>query len=112
MTGEPGAPTITILVDNRAEQGLLSEHGFSAWVEVAGRRLLFDMGQGPALEGNADKLGIDLRAADTLGCSHAGLVNTLQHALRLSDEPRLHAVLGGFHLTEASERQVHGRHAA
>jgi 7,8-dihydropterin-6-yl-methyl-4-(beta-D-ribofuranosyl)aminobenzene 5'-phosphate synthase len=231
MTPGPSALTITILVDNRAEQGLLSEHGFSAWVEGAGRRLLFDTGQGPALEGNTDKLGIDLRTADTLvlshghydhtggvplvigrapgveiyahpaatgpryvvrdgaatpiampgaarsaletahagmhwvaqplevaagvgitgpiprltdyedtggpffvdadgsrrdpilddlalwvrtdrglvvivGCSHAGLVNTLHYAQRLSDEPRLHAVLGGFHLIEASEARL------
>ena len=28
-----------------------------------------------------------------VGCSHAGLVNTLHHALRLSGETRLHAVL-------------------
>jgi 7,8-dihydropterin-6-yl-methyl-4-(beta-D-ribofuranosyl)aminobenzene 5'-phosphate synthase len=226
MSTEPGAARITILVDNKAAEGLLGEHGFSAWIEVAGRRLLFDTGQGTALAGNADRLGIDLHTADTLvlshghydhtggvplfiarvptaeiyvhpaatgpryslrdcvakpiampaaartalevhpvgvrwttrsqqlatclgltgpiprltdfedtggpffvdadgvqpdpitddlalwmrtdrglvvvvGCSHAGLVNTLRHALKLSGEPRLHAVLGGFHLGEA-----------
>jgi 7,8-dihydropterin-6-yl-methyl-4-(beta-D-ribofuranosyl)aminobenzene 5'-phosphate synthase len=228
MSKETGAAKITIIVDNKAAEGLLCEHGFSAWIEVAGRRLLFDTGQGAALAGNADRLGIDLRTADTLvlshghydhtggvplviaraptaeiyahpaatgprysirdgvakqismpaaartalethavgvrwtaraveltaglgitgpiprltdfedtggpffvdadgaqpdpitddlalwmlmdrglvvvvGCSHAGLVNTLRHALKLSGEPRLHAVLGGFHLNEASE---------
>lgn len=225
------AITITVLVDNVAAEGLAFEHGFSAWLEIAGRRLLFDTGQGTALEGNADKLGIDLRTADMLvlshghydhtgglplvigrapaveiyahpavtgpryairagiaktvampaaaraalegrtagvswvtgpleltagvgvtgpipritdyedtggpffvdeegrqadlipddlalwvradaglvvvvGCSHAGLVNTLHHALRLSGETRLHAVLGGFHLGEASETRL------
>jgi len=228
MSKGTGAAKITIIVDNKAAEGLLSEHGFSAWIEVAGRRLLFDTGQGATLAGNADKLGIDLRTVDTLvlshghydhtggvplviarsptaetyvhpeatgprysirdgvakqiampaaartalethavgvrwttrkvqlaaglgitgpiprltdfednggpffvdtdgaqpdpiaddlalwmhtdrglvvvvGCSHAGLVNTLRHALKLSGEPRLHAVLGGFHLNEASE---------
>ena len=228
MSKGTAAAKITITVDNKATEGLLCEHGFSAWVEVAGRRLLFDTGQGAALAGNSDKLGIDLRTADTLvlshghydhtggvplliaraptaeiyahpaatvpryllrdgvmkpiampaaartslevhpvgvrwttrsqqlaiglgltrpiprltgfedtggpffvdaggaqpdpiaddlalwmrtdrglvvvvGCSHAGLVNTLRHALKLSGEPRLHAVLGGFHLNEASE---------
>ncbi len=228
-----GASTtrITIVVDNRAEQGLRSEHGFSAWIEVAGRRLLFDTGQGATLANNADRLGIDLRTADTLvlshghydhtgglplviaraptaeifahpaatgprysvrdgeakpiampaaartalathavgvhwttralqltdgvgvtgpvprltdyedtggpffvdadgtrpdpivddlalwmradrglvvlvGCSHAGLVNTLRHALGSSGETRLHAVLGGFHLIKASEPRL------
>jgi 7,8-dihydropterin-6-yl-methyl-4-(beta-D-ribofuranosyl)aminobenzene 5'-phosphate synthase len=228
MTAGTGAVKITIVVDNKAEPGLLCEHGFSVWIEAAGRRLLFDTGQGAALPANADRLGIDLRSADTVvlshghydhsgglplvitlaptaeiyahpsatgprysirdgaaksiamptaartalevhavgvhwtpralrltgsmgitgpiprltdyedtggpffidadgaqpdpiaddlalwmrtdrglvvvaGCSHAGLVNTLRHALKLSGEPRLHAVLGGFHLIEASE---------
>ncbi len=225
------AITITVLVDNVAAEGLASEHGFSAWLEIEGCRLLFDTGQGAALEGNADKLGIDLTTTDVLvlshghydhtgglplvigrapeveiyahpavtspryairagvakpiamptaaraalearaaglhwitgsqeltsgvgvtgpiprmtdyentggpffvdeegrqpdpilddlalwlrteeglvvvvGCSHAGLVNTLHHALHVSGETRLHAVLGGFHLGEASETRL------
>ncbi len=41
-----------------------------------------------------------------VGCSHAGLINTLRYAQRLSGEPRIHAVIGGFHLTGASERRL------
>ena len=70
MSDLVGAPRITILVDNKANAGLLAEHGFSVWVEVAGRRLLFDTGQGPALAGNPGKLGVALHAADTLVLSH------------------------------------------
>ena len=33
------------------------------------------------------------------GCGHAGAVNIVRHALRLTGVDRLHAVLGGFHLT-------------
>ncbi len=33
------------------------------------------------------------------GCGHAGVVNILHHARRLSGEDRIHAVLGGFHLS-------------
>jgi 7,8-dihydropterin-6-yl-methyl-4-(beta-D-ribofuranosyl)aminobenzene 5'-phosphate synthase len=40
------------------------------------------------------------------GCCHAGLVNTLRHAVALSGETRLHAVLGGFHLNAASEERL------
>jgi 7,8-dihydropterin-6-yl-methyl-4-(beta-D-ribofuranosyl)aminobenzene 5'-phosphate synthase len=32
------------------------------------------------------------------GCGHAGIVNICRYAQRLTNEPRLHAVLGGFHL--------------
>ena len=33
------------------------------------------------------------------GCSHAGIVNTVKHALKAAQIGKLHAVLGGFHLT-------------
>jgi 7,8-dihydropterin-6-yl-methyl-4-(beta-D-ribofuranosyl)aminobenzene 5'-phosphate synthase len=36
------------------------------------------------------------------GCGHAGAVNIARHALRLTGTDRLHAMLGGFHLTGAA----------
>lgn len=33
------------------------------------------------------------------GCGHAGIVNTLRHAMAVTGVNRVHAVLGGFHLT-------------
>ncbi len=33
------------------------------------------------------------------GCGHAGIVNVLRHAMALTGIGRVHAVLGGFHLT-------------
>jgi len=33
------------------------------------------------------------------GCSHAGIINTVKHAQKTSGTPKVHAVLGGFHLT-------------
>ena len=32
------------------------------------------------------------------GCSHAGVINTIRHAMRISDRQRLVGVFGGFHL--------------
>jgi 7,8-dihydropterin-6-yl-methyl-4-(beta-D-ribofuranosyl)aminobenzene 5'-phosphate synthase len=32
------------------------------------------------------------------GCGHAGVINILQHAQRLTGEQRIAAVIGGFHL--------------
>ena len=33
------------------------------------------------------------------GCSRAGIVNTVKHAQKVTGTPKVHAVLGGFHLT-------------
>jgi 7,8-dihydropterin-6-yl-methyl-4-(beta-D-ribofuranosyl)aminobenzene 5'-phosphate synthase len=33
------------------------------------------------------------------GCSHAGIINTVKHAQKVTGAAKVHAVLGGFHLT-------------
>jgi 7,8-dihydropterin-6-yl-methyl-4-(beta-D-ribofuranosyl)aminobenzene 5'-phosphate synthase len=33
------------------------------------------------------------------GCGHSGIVNILRYARRLTGEDKLHAVVGGFHLS-------------
>ena len=33
------------------------------------------------------------------GCSHAGIINTVKHAQKVTQTQKVHAVLGGFHLT-------------
>jgi 7,8-dihydropterin-6-yl-methyl-4-(beta-D-ribofuranosyl)aminobenzene 5'-phosphate synthase len=33
------------------------------------------------------------------GCGHAGIVDTVRHALRLTGERRIAAIVGGFHLS-------------
>ncbi|KAL2831091.1 beta-lactamase-like protein [Aspergillus cavernicola] len=41
------------------------------------------------------------------GCSHAGVINCTQHALKLADESApLHAVVGGFHLATSDSTQM------
>lgn len=32
------------------------------------------------------------------GCAHAGIINTIQHAQRITGVKKVHAVMGGFHL--------------
>ena len=61
---------VNILVDNNAKTGLASEHGFSVWIEVSGKRILFDAGQGPAFSYNVEKLGIPLSTTDIMVLSH------------------------------------------
>ena len=61
---------ITILVNDRAAEGLREEHGLALWIEADGKKILFDTGQGGALPGNAQFLGIDPRSADCVVLSH------------------------------------------
>jgi 7,8-dihydropterin-6-yl-methyl-4-(beta-D-ribofuranosyl)aminobenzene 5'-phosphate synthase len=41
-----------------------------------------------------------------VGCSHAGVVNTLNYAQRLNAGSRIRAVVGGMHLLSASEERL------
>lgn len=41
-----------------------------------------------------------------LGCAHAGLVNTLDYVGEVTRLSRVHAVLGGMHLVNASEERI------
>ncbi len=40
------------------------------------------------------------------GCSHAGIVNIAHHAMKLNAKEKIHAIIGGFHLIEASEQRI------
>ena len=41
-----------------------------------------------------------------LGCSHRGVINTLNHVVRLTGKKTIHAILGGLHLGKASDSKV------
>ena len=41
-----------------------------------------------------------------LGCAHSGVVNTLQYIRQLTGNKPIHAVMGGMHLINASERRI------
>lgn len=81
---------IVVLVDDWAgPRGLLAEHGLSLWLEVGGKRLLFDTGQGLALRHNADVLAIPLAAADAVLLSHGHYDHTGGLAAVLAKRPGL-----------------------
>jgi 7,8-dihydropterin-6-yl-methyl-4-(beta-D-ribofuranosyl)aminobenzene 5'-phosphate synthase len=62
---------ITVLVENMAGGGpVLGEWGLSFLVETDSRRILFDIGGGQTLLGNARSLGVDLSKIDTIVISH------------------------------------------
>lgn len=62
--------TITMLVDNLAQAGLMHEHGLSMLIEHQQQRILFDNGQGEALFFNAEKLNVSLNDLDIIILSH------------------------------------------
>jgi 7,8-dihydropterin-6-yl-methyl-4-(beta-D-ribofuranosyl)aminobenzene 5'-phosphate synthase len=41
-----------------------------------------------------------------LGCAHRGMINTLNHAKRLTGEEKIYAAIGGSHLISASEERL------
>ena len=81
---------VTVVVENCVQgSGLLAEHGLAFWVEVNGRRVLFDTGQGAVLVGNAKELDVPLGSADSVVLSHGhydhtgGLSEVLRAAPRV-----------------------------
>jgi len=83
---------ITLLVDNNAQDELEKEHGFSVWIEVGDRRILFDTGQLGALQINAERLGINLSDADTLILSHGHYdhTGTLPEVLAVNSKAQIY----------------------
>ena len=81
---------VTILVDNQAGERLVAEHGLSLWIETEDKRILFDTGQGSAVENNARALGIDLGKTDILVLSHGhydhtgGIPQALKYARKIN----------------------------
>jgi len=41
-----------------------------------------------------------------LGCAHAGVINTLDHILNLTDGDKIRAIVGGMHLHSASDERI------
>jgi 7,8-dihydropterin-6-yl-methyl-4-(beta-D-ribofuranosyl)aminobenzene 5'-phosphate synthase len=79
--------TVTVLVDNHAsDTHLMAEHGLSLHVDADGTRILFDTGQGPALEHNSSILGVSLASTDHIVLSHGHYDHSggLAHALSLA----------------------------
>jgi 7,8-dihydropterin-6-yl-methyl-4-(beta-D-ribofuranosyl)aminobenzene 5'-phosphate synthase len=78
---------VTILVDNTAlfDRFFIAEHGFSAYIEAEGCRVLFDTGYSDAVLKNAQKMKIDLLNLDYIVLSHGHLDHTggLYHLIRL-----------------------------
>ena len=40
------------------------------------------------------------------GCSHAGLINIIKHSIKVTGINKLHGIIGGFHLVNASNERI------
>ncbi|MBQ8164294.1 MAG: MBL fold metallo-hydrolase [Clostridia bacterium] len=62
---------IKVLTENRtSKEGFIPEHGLSLYIEVNGKKILFDMGKSDAFAKNAELLGVDLTEIDFAVLSH------------------------------------------
>lgn len=60
----------TLMENTACSESFRSEHGLSLYLEVNGKKILFDAGQSDAFLENAKRLGIDLGEADLAVLSH------------------------------------------
>ena len=61
---------VTLVENTCGAENCIAEHGLSIYIETEKHRLLLDTGQTDAVVRNAEALGIDLRAVDTVILSH------------------------------------------
>ena len=61
---------VTLVENTCGREGCTAEHGLCIYAETPRHRLLLDAGQTDALIHNAEVLGVDLSAVDTLVLSH------------------------------------------
>lgn len=91
---------ITVLAENTAGgRGLLGEHGLAFWVEAGPKRILFDTGQGMALQHNSQHLEIPLESADAIVLSHGHYDHTggLAQAVGVAPQAKVFAHPDAFH---------------
>ena len=72
---------LSVLSEAQALKGFDSEHGLSFFLDVDGKKILFDTGASGIFRNNALKLGIDLNEVDAIVLSHGHWDhgNGLQH---------------------------------
>ena len=61
---------VTLVENTSADESCIAEHGLSIYIETEKHKLLLDTGQTDAVVKNAEVLGIDLSAVDTVILSH------------------------------------------
>lgn len=93
----------SILVTGEIERTTVFEKGMpEALLEREGRLELDPIKDDQALVMNLKEKGLVVIS----GCSHAGIINTVLYAKKLTGVDKVHAVLGGFHLSGAFYEKI------
>jgi 7,8-dihydropterin-6-yl-methyl-4-(beta-D-ribofuranosyl)aminobenzene 5'-phosphate synthase len=99
-------PSLTVLYDAFGKvAGLQKDWGYSALVEVGGKRILFDTGDNPdILEANAKALGVDLSRLDFVVMSHrhGDHMGGMEYLLRVNPHVKIYAPKENFGVYGAS----------
>jgi 7,8-dihydropterin-6-yl-methyl-4-(beta-D-ribofuranosyl)aminobenzene 5'-phosphate synthase len=98
--GAKEAPRITVLYDAFGKSGAMKQDwGYAAFIEFAGKRILFDSGNDPAiLAGNTNANHVDLSALDFVVMSHrhGDHMGGLAYVLRANPGVKIYAPKEGF----------------
>ncbi len=99
-------PKITVLYDAFGKaRGLQKDWGYSALIEVNGKRILFDTGDNPdILEANSKALGIDLSRLDFVVMSHrhGDHMGGMEYLLKVNPRVKIYAPKENFGVYGAS----------
>jgi 7,8-dihydropterin-6-yl-methyl-4-(beta-D-ribofuranosyl)aminobenzene 5'-phosphate synthase len=99
-------PKITVLYDAFGRvPGLRKDWGYSALVEVDGKRILFDTGNNPdVLEANVKALGVDLSRLDfvVLSHRHGDHMGGMEYLLKVNPHVKIYAPKENFGVYGAS----------
>lgn len=90
---------IVSLVDNISHSRELSgKHGLSLYIETQNHKVLFDLGPDGTFAKNAEKLGIDISAVDTVIISHGHFDHGggLGSFLKLNDKAKIYIIKSAF----------------
>lgn len=77
--------------------------------ETGDKNLVIKTGDGFVVDSIPDDESLVIKTGKglfiILGCAHAGIINTIEHAIRITGEKRVHTVIGGTHLGPVSKEQ-------
>jgi 7,8-dihydropterin-6-yl-methyl-4-(beta-D-ribofuranosyl)aminobenzene 5'-phosphate synthase len=104
--GDAAQPKITVLYDAFGKvEGLQKDWGYSALVEVGGKRILFDTGDNPdVLAANTKALGVDLSRLDfvVLSHRHGDHMGGMEYLLKVNPGVKIYAPKENFGVYGAS----------